>query len=182
MRIVVGITGASGVLYGIRLLEVLQEKAEIHLIISETGKEVIDLETGIEIEKIKNLASFFYENDDLSARISSGSFEYEGEIVVPCSMKTLAHIANGYSDNLITRVADVCLKEGRKLILVPRETPLSLIHLENMLKAKKAGAVIMPASPPFYPLPKTVVDVVDIMVGRILDVLGVENDLYRRWK
>ena len=181
MRLVVGLSGASGVQYGIRLLEVLKDRADVDLIISSGAKEIIRLETGRDIESIYDLASGVYENDDMKAPISSGSNKFKGEVIVPCSMKTLGCIANGISDKLISRVADVCLKEGKILILVPRETPLSLIHCENLLKVKRAGAVIMPASPGFYTKPSDISDLIDFMVGRVLDSLGIEHDLSKRW-
>ncbi|MDY6930708.1 MAG: UbiX family flavin prenyltransferase [Halobacteriota archaeon] len=182
MRLVVGITGASGVIYGIRLLEALKDRSDVDLIISSGAKEIIQLETGIDLESLYDLATCVYENDDLKAPISSGSFKFDGEVIAPCSMKTLGCIANGISDKLISRVADVCLKEGKNLILVPRETPLSLIHCENILRVKRAGAVIMPASPGFYTKPSEISDMIDFMVGRMLDNLGLENEFSKRWE
>ncbi|MDY6965042.1 MAG: UbiX family flavin prenyltransferase [Halobacteriota archaeon] len=183
MRIVVGITGASGAQYGVRLLEVLRDRSDVetHLIISDSGKEIIRLETDINIKTVYSMASHIYKNDDLAAPVSSGSYNFDGEIILPCSMKTLASIANGISDTLITRVADVCLKEGRLLVLMPRETPLSLIHCENLVRVKRAGAVILPASPAFYSRPTSISDLIDFMVGRVLDSLGIEHNLYKRW-
>lgn len=185
MRLVVGITGASGAIYGIRLLEILKEKfeseIEVHLILSESAKKIIELETDIKPNYICGLASTVYKNDNLEAPVSSGSYKFEGAVIIPCSAKTLSSIANGFSDSLISRVADVCLKEERKLVLVPRETPLNLIYLENMLKVKKAGATILPASPAFYHNPKEISDLIDFIVGRILDCYGVEHDLFKRW-
>ncbi len=184
MKIAVAITGASGVQYGIRLLEVLKsyEDVESHCIISENAGQLIEMESNRTLKEIRKLASHFYDEKDLTAPIASGSFELDAMVVIPCSMKTLAAIANGLADNLITRAADVCLKEGRTLILVPRETPLSLVHLENMLRAKKAGAVILPASPAFYIKPEKIDDLVDFIVGRVLDILKIKHSLYRRWK
>ena len=187
MNIAVGITGASGVVYGIRLLEVLRGVAETHLIVSASAKQILAIETDYELEGLYARASHVYANSDLTAPLSSGSVRYDGAIIVPCSMKTLGCIAAGISTTLITRVAEVCLKESRKLVLIPRETPLSLIHLKNMVTVKKAGAVLLPASPAFYHEPKTVLDMVDFIVARALDVFGVEleagkdNDLIRRW-
>ncbi len=190
MKIVVGITGASGVVYGIRLLEVLKERdiADTHLIVSESAKQIISIETEYELEEIYALASHVYDNSDFTTALSSGSVRHDGAMIAPCSMKTLGCIASGISTTLITRVAEVCLKEGRKLVIVPRETPLSLIHLENMVTVKKAGAILLPASPAFYHEPKTVRDMVDFIVARALDVFGIEleakkeNDLIKRWK
>ncbi len=183
MKIVVGITGASGVVYGIRLLEVLSDIAETYLIISESAKKIIAIETEYELEEIYALASHVYDNSDLAAPLSSGSVQYDGAIIAPCSMKTLGGIASGISTTLITRAAEVCLKEGRKLVIIPREAPLSLIHLENMVKVKKAGAILLPASPAFYHLPKTVLDMVDFIVVKALDVFGVRvnTELIKRW-
>jgi 4-hydroxy-3-polyprenylbenzoate decarboxylase len=184
MKIVVGISGASGVIYGIRLLEVLKERevGETYLIVSENAKKIISLETEFEWEEIYALASHVYDNSDLTAAISSGSVRYDGEIIVPCSMNTLGCIANGMSSTLISRVAEVCLKENRKLVLVPRETPLNLIHVENMLRVKKAGAILLPASPAFYLLPKSVADMVDFIVARAMEVFGISDGLVKQWK
>lgn len=181
MEIVIGISGASGVQYGIRLLDVLKNH-ETHLIISETAKQIIEIETNYSADDIAKLASHVYAHDGLAANIASGSRKFDAMVIAPCSMKTLGAIANGISDTLITRIADICLKEGRKLILVPRETPLSLVHLRNMVKAKEAGAIILPACPGFYSRPKNVSDVIDFILGRILDVLGIEHELYERWE
>ncbi len=181
MKVVIGISGASGAQYGIRLLEVLKGH-ETYLIISKTAKQIIEVETGYSAGDVTRLASHVYANDDLAADIASGSCKFDAMVVAPCSMKTLGAIANGISDTLITRVADICLKEGRTLVLVPRETPLSLIHLRNMTGVKEAGAMILPACPGFYPRPKNVSDVIDFIVGRILDVLGIEHELYKRWE
>ena len=197
MKIVVGITGASGAVYGIRLLEVLNERAgerdragergsvevETHLVVSATAKQIISFETDYELEEIYGLASQVHDNSNLTAGLSSGSVQYDGAVILPCSMKTLGCVAAGVSTTLITRVAEVCLKEGRRLVLVPRETPLSLVHLENMLRLKRAGAVLLPASPGFYHSPRTVVEVVDFVVARVLDILGIKNiNLVKRWE
>ena len=183
MKIIVGITGASGVVIGIRLLEVLRGIAETHLIVSESAKKIIAIETDYDLDAIYAFASQVYDNSDLTTTLSSGSVRYDGAILVPCSMKTMGSIASGISTTLITRIAEVCLKEGRKLVIVPRETPLSLIHLENMVTVKKAGAVLLPASPAFYHAPKTMLDLVDFVVARALDVFGVQMDteLIKRW-
>lgn len=178
---VIGICGASGVIYGIRLLEVLRGKAETLLIVSGNAKKIIELETNMDVTDVYALASCVYENDDFTAPISSGSCTFDCGIIAPCSMKTLASIANGVSSTLIARVADVCLKEGRKLVLMPRETPLGLIHLENLVSAKRAGAIILPACPAFYIKPESITDLVDFIVGRMLDCTGMEHDLYERW-
>ena len=183
MEITVGISGASGVQYGIRLLEVLEEKGiKTHLVLTDAAKQIIEIETDYIPEAVEKLATWSYAQKDFSAPIASGSYRTGGMVIAPCSMKTLAAVANRVSDTLLTRAADVCLKEERKLILMTRETPLSLIHIENMLKAKKAGASILPACPGFYSRPQTIEDLLDIMVGRTLDLLGIENEMYRRWK
>lgn len=182
MEVIVGISGASGVQYGIRLLEVLAENGiKTHLILTDAANQIIRIETDYFPHEVEKLATWSYSQKDFSAPIASGSYKTAGMVIVPCSMKTLAAVANGISDTLLTRAADVCLKEERKLILMTRETPLNLIHLENMLKAKKAGASILPACPGFYSRPKTLEDLVDIMVGRTLDLLGLENNNYKRW-
>ena len=181
MKLVVGITGASGVSYGIRLLEVLQGRADTYLILTSAARQIIEIESGIDVRTVEALATSVLDEYDFTAPVASGSHLFEGMVIVPCSMKTLASVANGISDTLVARTADVCLKEGRKLILVPRETPLSLIHIENMLRAKRAGAVILPACPGFYQKPETIDDVIDIIVGRILDLIGIEHELYERW-
>ncbi len=180
-EIVVGISGASGVQYGVRLLEVLRNKAETHLIISESAKLILKIETDYDIKDVIRLASHVHEPDNLAAAIASGSYQFEAAVIAPCSMKTLGSIANGISSALITRVGDICLKEGRKLILVPRETPLSLVHMENMVKIKRAGAIVMPACPSFYSRPETTSEIIDVIVGRILDLLGMEHELSGRW-
>ena len=181
MRIIIGMTGASGVQYGIRLLEALEGNEETHLVLSQEARELVELETDVNVNAFLEKATFHYEDDDFLAPIASGSYRWDAMVIVPCTMKTLAGIANGYADTLIGRAADVTLKESRRLILVPREMPLNLIHLENMVKLKQAGAVIMPACPGFYNNPKTIDDLVDNVVGRILDQLGIDNEVYRRW-
>ncbi len=182
MEITVGISGASGVQYGIRLLEVLAEKRiKTHLILTDAAKQIMEIETDYTPSDVEKLTTWNYSQNDFSAPIASGSHRTAGMVIAPCSMKTLSAVANGISNTLLTRAADVCLKEERKLILMTRETPLNLIHLENMVRAKKAGASILPACPGFYSRPKTIEDLIDIMVGRALDLLGIENDVYERW-
>jgi 4-hydroxy-3-polyprenylbenzoate decarboxylase len=182
LRLVVGISGASGVIYGLRTLEILHSlKIETHVVLSQWGEKNIEIETDKTIEYVRSLATALYGNDSLAAPISSGSFLHSGMVIVPCSMKTLASIANGYDETLISRAAGVTLKESRLLVVVPRETPLSRIHLQNMLKLAEAGAVILPAMPGFYHKPTSLQDMVDHLVGKIIDQFEIRNDLSRRW-
>jgi len=182
VRLVVAMTGASGVVYGVRLLEVLRDKnVEVYLVISEAAERVIVHELGMSREDVEKLADHVYDVDDLGAPIVSGSFKTDGMVVIPCSMKTLAGIAHGYADNLVLRAADVTLKEKRRLVLVPRETPLSVVHLRNMLELAKMGVVVVPAMPAYYHKPRSVSDLVDYVVGKVLDCLGLEHELFRRW-
>ncbi len=176
-------TGASGVIYGKRLLEALHSKnVEAHLVVSQASKKVIKHELNLATRDIENLANYFYEADDWNSPIVSGSFKTDGMVIIPCSMKTLAGITYGYSDNVILRAADVTLKERRKLILVPRETPLNIIHLRNMLQLAENGVCIAPAMPAYYHKPKRIEDLVDFVVGKVLDILGIEHALYKRWQ
>lgn len=182
LRLVVGISGASGVIYGLRTLEILHSmKIETHVVLSQWGEKNIEIETDKTIEYVRSLATALYGNDSLAAPISSGSFLHSGMIIVPCSMKTLASIANGYDETLISRAAGVTLKESRLLVVVPRETPLSRIHLQNMLKLAEAGAVILPAMPGFYHKPTSLQDMVDHLVSKIIDQFNIRNNLSRRW-
>jgi 4-hydroxy-3-polyprenylbenzoate decarboxylase len=182
MRLIIGISGASGVIYGIRLLESLKNlEIETHLVITSTAEKVIQQETGKTRKDVEQLGTHCYKENDLTAPIASGSFKTSGMVIIPCSMKTLAGIAWGFADNLLIRAADVTLKEQRKLIVVPRETPLSTIHLRNMLKLANIGAVILPPIPSFYNSPKTLEDIIDQTVGKVLDHLGIENTRYKRW-
>ncbi|WP_066636543.1 UbiX family flavin prenyltransferase [Desulfolucanica intricata] len=182
MRIVVGITGASGAIYGISLLKHLQSlDVETHLILSSWARKTIELETNYSPDSIIKLASRCYAEDDQAASVSSGSFIHHGMVIIPCSMKTLSAVAHGYADNLISRAADVTIKESRKLILVPRESPLSAIHLENMLKLSRLGVSIIPPVPSFYHKPETIEDLVLHFTGRILDHLGLKHNISSRW-
>jgi len=183
-RIVVALTGASGAIYGIRLLEELKSSgnAEIHLIISAWAEQTIRLETDTTPEQVAGLADTTYAESDLAAPISSGSFPTAAMVVAPASMKTVAAIACGLTDNLIVRAADVAIKERRPLILVPRETPLSPIHLENLAKLSRLGVTILPPMPGFYSRPRTIEDLVNHTVGKILDQLGIDHRLYARWE
>ena len=183
MVIIIGITGATGSIYGIRLLQILSsiKGVETHLIISHAGEKTIELETDWRIEDIKALANFNYDIDDIGACLSSGSFKRDGMIVAPCTIKTLSALANSYSDNLLTRAADVTLKERRKLLLLLRETPLHIGHLRNMTSITEMGAVIMPPVPAFYYRPNTIQDIVDHTVGKALDIFEIEHNLFQRW-
>jgi 4-hydroxy-3-polyprenylbenzoate decarboxylase len=183
-RIIVGISGASGVIYGIRLLQQLRalEKFETHLVISPAGKQTIAAETDWTVKSVEALANVVYDVRDIGAAIASGSFETRAMIVIPCSIKSLSAIAHSYSADLIARAADVTLKEGRPLILVVRETPLHLGHLRLMTQATEMGAVIFPPVPAFYGKPQTLDDIIDGTVGRVLARAGIANNLYTRWK
>jgi len=196
-RIVVGITGASGAIYALHTLRALLANGiEVHLVISDYGAYVIETETNFPLksgnvldsfrekygEEVLNGAIVRHSNKDLASSISSGSFKTEGMVVVPCSMKTLAGVAQGVAGHLIERAADVTLKEGRKLVLVPRETPLNRIHLKNMLAASDAGAHILPAMPAFYQGPKTIEDLADFVAGRILALFDIEAELFEPWQ
>jgi len=182
MRLVVGISGASGAIYGVRALQVLRElRVETHLVITDAALETLRLETDFKKSDLVRLATKTHRPDDIASKIASGSYATDGMLVIPCSMKTLAGIASGYSDNLLLRAADVTIKERRRLVLVVRETPLSLIHIENMATVTRAGAVVLPAMPAFYHRPRTVAALVDQVVGRALDALGVEQRLSGRW-
>ena len=182
-NIVVGISGASGVNYGIRILETLKDKEfDIHLIITNSAEKIIEIESEYDLDYIKSLATYTYNEKDFTAPIASGSFNNIGLVIAPCSMKTLASISNGVTDNLLTRAADVCLKEKNKLVLVTRETPLNRVHLKNMLEANDAGACILPACPGFYSKPSSIDDLFNIIAGRALDIMGINTDIYRRWR
>lgn len=183
MRLVVAMTGATGAALGIRLLDVLgQLDVETHLVLSDWARATIKLETEYSVEQVRALASHSYSARDMAAGISSGSFRTDGMVICPCSMKTLSAIRIGYSDNLITRAADVTLKERRKLVLVAREAPLSEIHLENMHHLARAGAVIFPPTVAYYARPASVEEVTTYVVGRVIDQLGMDHCLIKRWK
>ena len=183
MKIVVGITGASGAAYGIAVLKQLKScGVESHLVMSPWAQRTIALETDLDPDRVEKLASYSYPAEDMAAPLASGSFPHNGMIIAPCSMKTLAAIACGYSDNLIARAADVTIKEGRRLVLLTRETPLSPIHLENMLKLARCGVVIMPPVPALYNRLATVEEVVNQTAGRALALLGIQNEFYPRWE
>ena len=181
-RLVVGITGATGVIYGITLLKGLKKIGiETHLIISEAGKRNIEIETDYDVEEVIKLAAVTYDDHDVGAALASGSFLTMGMVVIPCTIKTLSGIANSYTTNLLVRAADVTLKEGRKLVLVVRETPLHLGHLELMARAARMGAHILPPIPAFYHAPKKIEDIINQNIGKVLDYFGLNHSLFRRW-
>ncbi len=182
-RLIVGISGASAAIYGIRMLEALQRaEVESHLVISEPAKRIIAVETDYRIEEVEALANHVYSAEDIGAAIASGSFKTDGMIIIPCSIKTLSAVANSYNDKLMARAADVTLKENRRLVLVVREAPLHKGHLRLMLTVADLGAVIYPPMPAFYNIPRTIDDLVNHTVGRILDLFDIEHDLLSRWQ
>ena len=182
MKLIIGITGSTGAIYGIRMLEALKKlNVETHLIMSEWAEKCISMETEYTIDYVKSLATNTSDEKNMASSVSSGTHRVGGMIIVPCSMKTLSAIANGYDDTLIARAAGVTIKESRKLILMVRETPLSAIHLENMLKLSRLGVVILPPVTEFYTKPKSINDIVNHGVGKCLDQFNIEHDLYRRW-
>jgi 4-hydroxy-3-polyprenylbenzoate decarboxylase len=184
VKLIVGLAGATGAIYGIRILEVLSNLPDIetHLVISEAAKETIERETNWTVAEVEALASYVYDNRDIGASISSGSFETEGMVIIPCSIKTMSSIASSYNANLMTRAADVTLKEKRKLVLVVRETPLHLGHLRRMAEVAEIGAVILPPMPAFYHYPKVIDDIINQTVGKVLDQFKIKHSLFERWK
>jgi 4-hydroxy-3-polyprenylbenzoate decarboxylase len=181
-KLIVGISGATGAIYGIRLLEVLSKSdVETHLVITEAAQETILMETSWKVEDVKSLAKVSYDINNLGADISSGSFPSEGMVIIPCSIKSLSGIANSFNENLLIRTADVTLKERRKLVLVVRETPLHLGHLELMHQASRIGATLLPPIPAFYFHPKTIDDLINHTVGKVLDLFGINHHLFNRW-
>lgn len=181
-RLIVGISGASGAIYGVRLLEVLRDSdVETHVVVSKAGALTLKHETGMDLDAVKALADVSYPIGDVGAACSSGSFHTLGMVVAPCSMKTLAEIATGVTSNLLTRSADVVLKERRRLVLLPRETPLTLVHLRNMTTVTEMGGIVAPPLPAFYARPDGLDAMVDHTVGRVLDLFGLESGLVRRW-
>jgi flavin prenyltransferase len=181
-RLVVGISGASGVVYGVRLLQALKElPVETHLVMTRTAEVTLAHETHLKVAAVRRLANVTYRIDDLAAAISSGSFRTLGMIIAPCSMRSLGEIANGITSNLLTRAADVVLKERRKLVLLARESPLHAIHLRNMTRLAEMGAIIAPPVPAFYNRPKTLDDVIDHTVGRALDLFDLDTGKVKRW-
>lgn len=180
-RLVIGISGASGVIYGIRMLEVLRGKLETHLIMTERAKETLLHETAATLKDVESLAAFVHSDNDLSSSLASGSFLTQGMIIIPCSIKTLSAVANSYSQTLIARAADVNLKERRRVVLVVRETPLHLGHIRLMARVTEMGGVILPPLPAFYHRPETISDIIDHSIGKILDLFDIPHQLFRRW-
>lgn len=183
MRIIVGISGASGAIIGIKILEALRSQSdyEIHLVVSKGAEQTIKQEVEYTLDQINGLAHVVHSNRELGASIASGTFKTAGMIIAPCSMKTLAGIVSGYSDNLLLRSADVCLKERRPLVLLPRETPLSCVHLENMLRAARNGCIILPPMMGFYNKPQTIDDMINHVVGKTLGIFGIEHKSFHPW-
>lgn len=180
--LIVALTGATGMYYGIDLLRALKElNIETHLILSEWAERVITMETDTTVDEVRDLADVVYGINDMAAPVSSGSFRTRGMIVAPCTIKTLSGIANSYTDNLIIRAADVCLKENRKLVLMVRETPLHSGHLDLMGRAMNMGATILPPVPAFYHRPESVQDMINQSVGKVLDQFGIDHNLFQRW-
>lgn len=184
MNLIIASTGATGIIYTVKILEKLKNISNVktHLIMSEWAMANLEIETNYSLEYIQSLADYVYDNKNLGAKVASGSFLVDGMIILPCSMKTLSGISSGYSDNLINRAADVTLKEGRKLVLCPRETPFNAIHLENMLKLSKIGVTIMPSMPGFYSKPKTIDDIVNHHIMRVLDQFKIQTFNEKRWE
>ena len=181
-RLIVGISGASGVIYGVRLLQALKRlPVETHLVMTRTAEVALAHETDLKVSDVRRLADVAFRIDDLAAAISSGSYRTIGMIVAPCSMRSLGEIAHGITSNLLTRAADVVLKERRRLVLVARETPLHAIHLRNMVTLAEMGAIIAPPVPAFYNRPKTLNDVIDHTVGRVLDLFDLDTGMVKRW-
>lgn len=181
-RLIVGISGASGVIYGVRLLQLLQPlQVETHLVMTRTAEVTLGHETDWKVKDVKALADHVHAPGDLAAPISSGSFRTLGMVVSPCSMRSLGEIATGISSSLLTRAADVVLKEHRRLVLLPRETPLHAVHLRNMATVADLGAIIAPPMPAFYNRPKSIEDIIDHAVGRVLDLFGIEAGVVKRW-
>jgi 4-hydroxy-3-polyprenylbenzoate decarboxylase len=181
-RIIVGISGASGVIYGIRFLEALRGRAESHLILSAHAREIISMETSYKTDEIEAMATVVHEIHDLAASVSSGSFRTDGMVIIPCSIKTLSAMANSFNENLMIRAADVTLKERRRLVLVVRECPLHEGHLKLMLLASRMGGVVFPPVPAFYHKPDTIDDIISHTVGKVLDLFEIEHTLFKRWE
>ncbi|MDI9615672.1 UbiX family flavin prenyltransferase [Methanothermobacter sp.] len=180
--IILAMTGASGVIYGDRILRALKDAGvNVGLMITDTARDIIRYELERDPETLEEMADECFDSDDFTSAVNSGSSSFSAMVIAPCTMKTLSAIANGYAGNALTRAADVCLKERRKLVLVPRETPLRSVHIENMLSVSREGGIILPAMPGFYHRPSSIEEIADFIAGKVLDVLGIENELFRRW-
>lgn len=183
MKLIVGISGATGVIYGIRMLQTLKAcQIESHLVLTDSAKRTIEMETAFTVKEVEKLADYAYDNRDIGASISSGSFKTDGMIIAPCAIKSLSALANSYNDSLLVRAADVVLKERRKLVVIPRETPLHLGHLKLLTSVAEMGAVILPPMPAYYHLPKTIDDIINQTVGKALDQFNVNHYLFKRWE
>lgn len=182
MKLVIGISGATGAIYGIRILQVLKPiPIETHLVLTDSAKRTIEMETDFTVKEVESLADYVHDNRDIGAAISSGSFKTDGMIIAPCSIKSLSALANSYNDSLLVRAADVMLKEKRKLVLIPRETPLHAGHLKLLLALAEIGAVLLPPMPAYYHMPKTIDDIINQTVGKALDQFNIEHQLFKRW-
>lgn len=183
MKIVVGMSGASGAIYGIKLLEALRQcRVETHLVISKSAQMTITVETNYQVSEVESLADFVYDNADVGAAIASGSFKHDGMIIAPCSIKSLSALAHSYNDNLLVRAADVTLKERRKLVVMVRETPLHLGHLKLLVALSENGAIILPPMPAFYHRPQSIADIINQTIGKVLDQFDIEHQLFHRWE
>lgn len=183
MKIVVGISGATGAIYGIRTLQTLRAcKVETHLVLTDSAKRTIEMETTFAVKDVEKMADYVHDNRDIGASIASGSFKTDGMLIAPCAIKSLSALANSYNDSLLVRAADVMLKEKRKLVVIPRETPLHTGHLKLMLAVAEMGAVLLPPMPAYYHMPKTIDDIINQTVGKALDQFNVEHNLFNRWQ
>ncbi len=183
MKLVVGISGATGAIYGIRTLQTLKAcQVESHLVLTDSAKRTIEMETTFSVKEVENLADYVHDNRDIGASISSGSFKTDGMLIAPCAIKSLSALANSYNESLLVRAADVMLKERRKLVIIPRETPLHIGHLKLLMSVAEMGAVILPPMPAYYHMPKTIDDIINQTVGKALDQFNVDHQLFKRWE
>ncbi len=183
MKLIVGISGATGAIYGIRTLQTLKAcQIESHLVLTDSAKRTIEMETTFTVKEVESLADYVHDNKDIGASISSGSFKTDGMLIAPCAIKSLSALANSYNDSLLVRAADVVLKERRKLVVIPRETPLHLGHLKLLMAVAEMGAVILPPMPAYYHMPKTIDDIINQTVGKALDQFDIDHRLFKRWE
>ena len=183
MKLIVGISGATGAIYGIRTLQTLKAcQIESHLVLTDSAKRTIEMETTFTVKEVEGLADYVHDNKDIGASISSGSFKTDGMLIAPCAIKSLSALANSYNDSLLVRAADVVLKERRKLVVIPRETPLHLGHLKLLMAVAEMGAVILPPMPAYYHMPKTIDDIINQTVGKALDQFDIDHRLFKRWE